>query len=986
MSQQNSLETIPTILEQSLHPQFSNQADKTLKSIENEPGFSINLLHVIASTNLQQSVRLAGALYFKNLIKRKWLSADGVNYLLPLDDVNKIKSEILDIMIQLPNQLQVQIGEAITLIAELDFPHNWPNLIDNLVTKLSLTDFVNNKAILLVSHLIFKKWRPLFRSDELFLEIKLVLEKFVEPFLKLFTELDGLIEKSGENEAQLTIYFENLLLLMQIYYDFNCQDIPEFFEDHMNELMSIVHKYLVYENPLLKKSDEDEEINVLIKVKTSIVELLSLYVTRYADIFQPLIQTFITSVWELVNNYVTKQPKYDLLVVKSLQFLTSVIKIPEYQSLFQQENSINEIIEKIILPNIYFRENDEETFEDEPIVYVRSDLEGSDFDSRRKSATDFLRELKELNSELLTNVVMKYVNQFLSLSGNDWRNKDTAIYLFSSLATKGSVTNIGVTSTNVLVDVVKFFSDNIASDLDSTASVNPILQVDAIKYIYIFRNQLTKEQLLMTIPRLISHLNVKSNPVVYTYSAITIEKLLSMTNFNQDHAPVFNKHDIQPFITELITNLFNLILMNNSSPEKLAENEFLMKGIMRVLNTSEDILQDRLPIIEQLLSILKITAKNPSNPKFSHYIFESLGLLIKFGINDNNADQYIQSIIPALLDILSEDVQEFVPYTFQILAFLLESYPKQQGLPETYKNLIQPLLSPSVWQFRGNIPGITRLLIAILEHDPSTFVSGGVQTLTPLLGVFQNLLASKVNDGYGFDLVQSIMLNIPMQSLQPFLSNIARLMLTRLQKSRTEKYVKRFIVFLSILASVSLSSDIKTVNQNILNGDFVINFLESVQQGLFQQILTSFILPTSSTLANLQDKKIVNVGISQLLVSSLYTAQVPTIEVLAKNLKSYEGISKSIGGTTAVGGGNGIVPIISNQPLNELDIELNAFGSHFSRIVSITNSAFDPLSNIKNNDFESIKSVILTNIKKVDMNYLHQLSPETQEILKNLGF
>lgn len=104
----------------------------------------------------------------------------------------------------------------------------------------------------MVSHLIFKKWRPLFRSDELFLEIKLVLEKFVEPFLKLFTELDGLIEKSGENEAQLTIYFENLLLLMQIYYDFNCQDIPEFFEDHMNELMSIVHKYLVYENPLLK--------------------------------------------------------------------------------------------------------------------------------------------------------------------------------------------------------------------------------------------------------------------------------------------------------------------------------------------------------------------------------------------------------------------------------------------------------------------------------------------------------------------------------------------------------------------------------------------------------------------------------------------------------------------------------------------------------------------------------------------------------------
>ena len=46
-----------------------------------------------------------------------------------------------------------------------------------------------------------------------------------------------------------------------------------------------------------------------------------------------------------------------------------------------------------------------------------------------------------------------------------------------------------------------------------------------------------------------------------------------------------------------------------------------------------------------------------------------------------------------------------------------------------------------------------------------------------IIRVFQNLLASKINDGYGFDLIQSIMLNIPIQpSLQSFLPNIARLM------------------------------------------------------------------------------------------------------------------------------------------------------------------------------------------------------------------
>ncbi|KAI5964902.1 CSE1 [Candida pseudojiufengensis] len=962
----NSLEVIPKILEQSLTPQFSNQAEKELRSIENESGFSINLLHIIASTNLSLSIRLAGALYFKNLIKRKWVNEDG-NYLLPIQDVEKIKYEIIDIMIKLPNQLQIQIGESITLIAESDFPHKWPNLIEILVGKLSLTDFINNKAILLVSHSIFKKWRPLFRSDELFLEIKSVLEVFVEPFLKLFIELDQLITDSKDNEAQLIIYFENLLLLIQIYYDFNCQDIPEFFEDHMNELMGIVHKYLIYDNKLLIKTGEDEEVEILIKVKTSIIELLSLYVTRYADVFEPLIQTFITSVWELINNFVTKQPKFDLLVVKALQFLTSIIKIPTYQSLFQSEQSVNEIIEKIILPNIKLRQIDEETFEEEPILFVRSDLEGSDFDSRRKSATDFLRELKELNSELLTTTVMKYVNEFLSHSNNDWKNKDTAIYLFSSLATKGSVTNVGVTSTNVLVDVVKFFSDNVAHDLQSS-DVHPILQVDSIKYIFTFRNQLTKDQLTATIPLLIDHLSPSSNVVVYTYSAITIEKLFSMTNFSQGHQPVFKKQDIEPFVTPLLTNLFNLILKNRDSPEKLAENEFLIKCIMRILNTCEDLFTERITIIEQLLQILKIIAKNPSNPKFSHYIFESLGLLIKYGViqDPKNINIYIEHIIPGLLNILSEDVQEFVPYTFQILAFLLENYPKSQGLPETYKTLIQPLMSPAVWQFRGNIPGITRLLISILEHDPNYFVESN--HLTPILGVFQNLLASKANDSYGFNLIQSILLNVPLQSLQPYLNNIARIILTRLQKSRTDKFVKRFVVFLFILTTSKLSNNKFNNTDAVSGGDFIIQLIDSVQQGLFQQIYTSFILPTSSVLANLQDKKIVNIGISLLLKNQNFINHYsnlikPTIETLEKNLQSYEGIVKSTSSTAAITSSNSSSLMIqTHNNINELDSDISSFGSQFSKVISITQPPFDPISQIDNNNFEAIKSTIISNI------------------------
>lgn len=996
----NNLETIAQYLELSLSPQHAKQAESSLRSLEPQPGFLINLLHIVASSNLQAGVRLAAALFFKNLIRRRWVNEDG-EYLLPVEDCEHLKSEILGIMITLPSQLQIQIGESISIIADSDFPHKWPGLVDELVNKLSLDDFVLNKGILLVAHSIFKRWRPLFRSDELFLEIKLVLSKFAEPFMALLVKSDELISQSLANndKASLSIYMECLLLLVQIYYDLNCQDIPEFFEDNMVSGMEIMHKYLSLETTLLTDPDSDEDVDVLIKTKSAIIELISLYVTRYADVFEPLIENFITTVWKLINSYITNQQKFDLLVVKSLSFLTSVTKMAKYQGMFNSSDSLKEIIEKIILPNIYFREVDEEMFEDDPIQFVRSDLEGSDFDSRRKSATDFLRELKEVNTELLTNTVMHYVNQFLS-SKDDWKHKDTAIFLFSSLAAKGSITNAGVTSTNVLVDVVKFFSENIANDLVQTDnSIHAILKADAIKYILTFRNQLTKAQLLDTLPLLIQHLK-SSNPVVYTYSAITIEKLLSMSSFSDaSHAPVFNKDDVQPFIHDLVTNLFALILSGNSSvPEKLAENEFLVKCLMKVLNTAENKLDSssnendtkfRSTIITQLLKIIEITSKNPSNPKFSHYVFESLGLLLKFGAHtDQIVGNYVDLIMPPLLEVLGNDVQEFIPYTFQILAYLLELYPSGHPLPGSYGHLIKPLLSPAAWEYRGNIPGITRLLIAILEQDPSVFGQND-NSLTPLLGVFQKLIASKVNDVHGFELLQAIIFSIPVSSLSHYLKDIAVLLLTRLKSSRTEKFVKKFVVFICTLACVPMNQDLSKKTHSLINADFAVDLIDSAQPGVFGQILKSFILPTSSSLANLQDKKLATFGLLQFARSTAFTSGrysdqlVAVVEQLAKNLSTLEGLQKNTNVAVASSTGGQHPAAVA---VDELDLESSSYGSQFSKIVSIQGKVFDPVPDVKSNDFAGIKRGCLGAIAQLGTSgVLEQLSGDAKQVLSSIN-
>lgn len=56
----------------------------------------------------------------------------------------------------------------------------------DLVSRLVPDNPSVNVGVLQVAHSIFTRWRPLFRSDQLYTEINHVLGKFGNPFLALF--------------------------------------------------------------------------------------------------------------------------------------------------------------------------------------------------------------------------------------------------------------------------------------------------------------------------------------------------------------------------------------------------------------------------------------------------------------------------------------------------------------------------------------------------------------------------------------------------------------------------------------------------------------------------------------------------------------------------------------------------------------------------------------------------------------------------------
>ncbi len=417
--------------------------------------------------------------------------------------------------------------------------------------------------------------------------------------------------------------------MVKLFYDLSCQDLPPIFEELLPGISTLLHKYLTYDNALLHTTDEAES-GLLEYVKAGICDILILYVQKYEDVFGQLLGQFISSAWELLTT-TDAETKYDILVSKALQFLTAVARVGHHAQNFNNEQVLGHVVDKVILPNLALRDSDIELLEDEPIEYIRRDLEGSDADTRRRAATDFLRQLMEQFEKLVTQVVIKYVDHYLAEFAKNpkenWKSKDTAVYLFSSIAAKGTMTSSqGVKSTNNFVDVVDFFQKNIAGELVAESVVDPLLKVDAIRYLHIFRNQLNKQQWHDAFPLVVKHLS-SSNYVVYTYAAIAVERVLYVPGSVAD--ATFRREDVLPVAEGILAQLFRLI-MQNTSPQKVQENEFLMRCVMRILLVIKDgVAPIADTVLQRLIGITKTISSNPSNPRFYYYHFESLGALIR---------------------------------------------------------------------------------------------------------------------------------------------------------------------------------------------------------------------------------------------------------------------------------------------------------------------------------------------------------------------
>lgn len=385
------------------------------------------------NTGVEPGIRQAAAVHFKNSVKKGWdLNREEGNEGVVISESDRaaIKTNMIKLMCTTPNQIQSQLSEAISLIADVDYPEKWKNLMPELVGQLPSQDFDVVNGMLKTASGIFRSFRHVRRSDELYRIIEYTLEQIQVPLLQLFQATGRMVDASSANAAQLSKLMENLQIMCSIFYSLNYQDMPEFFEDNIEPWMKEFQKYLTYQNPILVDADEEEEASALDKLQVAIIKNLNLYADKDEEAFLPFLADFTKHVWVLLMS-MTNFPKHDTLATTSMQFLADLIKKPMHQDLFKAEATLREIIVKIVIPNLLFRESDQERFEDDPSEYMITEVEGNDRESRRMCSQDFLksmcRQFESQTTTICSEHIATMIQEYTQNPSEKWVSKDAAV-------------------------------------------------------------------------------------------------------------------------------------------------------------------------------------------------------------------------------------------------------------------------------------------------------------------------------------------------------------------------------------------------------------------------------------------------------------------------------------------------------------------------------------------------------------------------------
>lgn len=268
-------------------------------------------------------------------------------------------------------------------------------------------------------------------------------------------------------------------LLVDIYFDLSCQDLPPAFEDTVQEFWGSPNgwfiRFLSWSPSTAAAADDDDEGEPTPdgKIKIAVLATAEMWTKMYSSSLLGEVPALVQAVWSLASSQdsasasstssvfanTRKSPKNDALIAQALRFLSSAIRSGMWKDLFGARETIESIVRGVVVPNASLSESEIEGLEDAPLEWIRRDISGGGWSggagggagsgsegTRRGAAGDVLGALlvgaNGMMEGSVTEVVGAWVEKGLAeygggvADGAGWKAKDAAIFLFMGVAAR----------------------------------------------------------------------------------------------------------------------------------------------------------------------------------------------------------------------------------------------------------------------------------------------------------------------------------------------------------------------------------------------------------------------------------------------------------------------------------------------------------------------------------------------------------------------
>lgn len=183
-----------------------------------------------------------------------------------------------------------------------------------------------------------------------------------EPLLALFVATMARVKALAATpnaDAQLVPLVRAVGHIMKLFYSLNFVVLPQLVEDNMVAWFNEMQWLLQWTSTSAKLNEHasfETKPGPLLRAQALVLDAVTLFAQKYEEEIQPFLQAFVSDAWQLLTRASADQ-RDDRRVIAAMTFLQTIAQ-SVHHDLFNNADTLKQICENVIIPNIMLRGNE----------------------------------------------------------------------------------------------------------------------------------------------------------------------------------------------------------------------------------------------------------------------------------------------------------------------------------------------------------------------------------------------------------------------------------------------------------------------------------------------------------------------------------------------------------------------------------------------------------------------------------------------------